>query len=50
MNNHINWKIKEGSTINGHHVWMINDNGIEALFKQPRDGGTYKLVEIIISF
>lgn len=45
MNNHSNWKIKQGA-INDHHIWMINDNGVEALFKQPRDAGAYKLVEI----
>ena len=43
MNNHIDWKINRN---NDRYIWMINGNGVEALFKQPRDGGAYKLVEI----
>lgn len=39
------WKIIKGN-INEHLVWMESSDGSKALFKQPRDQGVFKLVEI----
>ncbi len=45
MSKQITWKIIRGN-INDHLVWMESSNGTKALFKQPRDQGSFKLVEI----
>jgi hypothetical protein len=45
MSNQLTWKIVRG-TINDHLMWVENNKGIKALFKQPRDQSVFKLTEI----
>lgn len=45
MNPQSSWKIMQG-TINDHLVRLESDSGTKALFKQPRDPSSFKLVEI----
>ena len=45
MSNKSHWKIVHG-TINDHLIKLESNSGVKALFKQPRDQSSYKLIEI----